>query len=188
LIYDDFVVYTNVSGKFQTQETNRVENMKHPIFIKSVGRLLLCFGIGIFLITRANKPKIDFQKLTGKITYLLNKLPNEEVRRDGKERYLQIENSDRVFNIFVGKDWSDFKPKFEIIDSLKVGDNIDLYFDDNSITESNQINNLTQYIDSNGKVFFIKGKMDETFGKFIIGISALSILILYLLKRYDKII
>lgn len=161
--------------------------MKHPIFIKSVGGLLFCFAIGIFLITRANKPKADFQKITGKITYLLNKLPNEEVRKNGKERYLQIENSERIFNIFVGKDWGDFKPEFEIIDSLKVGDNIDLYFDDNLKTESNQINSLTQYIDHNGKAFFIKGKMDETFGKFFIGISMLGILILFLLKRIGKI-
>jgi hypothetical protein len=162
--------------------------MKKPIFIKSVGGLLFCFAIGVFLMNRANKPKADFQKLTGKITYLLNKLPNEDVRNDGKERYLQLKNSDRIFNIFVGKDWGDFKPEFEIIDSLKVGDNIDLYFDDNFKTESHQINNLTQYIDNNGKAFFIKGKMDETFGKLLMGLSALGILILYLLKRNGKII
>lgn len=162
--------------------------MKHPIFIKSVVGLLFCFAIGIFLIARANKPKADFQKLTGKITYLLNKLPNEEVRKEGKERYLQLENSDRIFNIFVGRDWGDFKPKFEIIDSLKIGDNIELYYDDNYTTESNQINNLTQYIDNNGKAFFIKGKMDETFGKFLMGISTLGILVLFLLKRKGKII
>lgn len=162
--------------------------MKHPIFIKSVGGLLFCIAIGIFLLTRANKPKTDFQKLTGKITYLLNKLPNKEVRKDGKERYLQIENNERIFNIFVGKDWGDFKPEFEIIDSLKVGDSIDLYFDDNYKTESNQINNLTQYIDSNGKAYFIKGKMDETLGKFIISISVIGILLLLLLKRKSIII
>jgi len=161
--------------------------MKHPIFIKSVLGLLFCFVIGVFLITRANRPKADFQKLTGKITYLSNRLPNEDILKDGKERYLQIENSDRLFNIYVGKDWGDFKPKFEIIDSLKIGDNIDLYFDDNYKTESEQINNLTQYIDSNGKPYFIKGKMDTSFGMFLIGLSVLSILILYLLKRNGKI-
>lgn len=162
--------------------------MKKPIFVKSVGGLLFCLALGIFLIFRANKPKTDFQKITGEITYLANKLPNKEVLKDGKERYLQIEKSDRIFNIFVGKDWGDFKPEFEIIDSLKVGDNIDLYFDDNFKTESNQINNLTQYIDKNGKAFFIKGKMDETLGKFLLGISALGILILFLLKRNGRII
>jgi hypothetical protein len=162
--------------------------MKKTIFIKSVGGFLFCFVLGILLISRANKPKTDFLKLTGKITYFSNKLPNEEVQKNGKERYLKIENSDRIFNIFVGRDWGDFKPKFEIVDSLKVGDNIELYYDDNYKTESNQINNLTQYIDNNGKVFFIKGKMDETFGKYLMGISALSIMVLYLLKRSGKII
>ena len=61
-----------------------------PIFIKSVVGLLFCFVIGIFLINRANKPKAEFQKLTGKITYLLNKLPNEEVTNDDKERYCNL--------------------------------------------------------------------------------------------------
>jgi hypothetical protein len=162
--------------------------MKHPIYIKSVGGLLFCIALGIYLINRANKPKNEFHKLTGKVTYLQHKLPNEVVPKDGKERYLQIEKSDRIFKIFVGKDWGDFKPQFEIIDSLKVGDTVDLYYDDNIKTESNQINKLTQYIDKNGNTYYIKGKMDKTLGVLIIGISILGILILYHLKRNSKII
>lgn len=162
--------------------------MKHPIYIKSVGGLLFCIALGIYIINRAYKPKNEFHKLTGKVTYLQHKLPNEDVPKDGKERYLQIEKSDRIFKIFVGKDWGDFKPQFEIIDSLKVGDTVDLYYDDNIKTESNQINNLTQYIDKNGNTYYIKGKMDKTLGVLIIGISILGILILYYLKRNGKII
>lgn len=162
--------------------------MNHPIYIKSVGGLLFCIVLGIHLINRANAPKYEFHKLTGKVTYLQNKLPNEIVPNDGKERYLQIEKSDRIFKIFVGKDWGDFKPQFENIDSLNVGDNVDLFYDDNFKTESNQINNLTQYIDKNGNPYYIKGKIDKTFGVFIIGISILGILILYHLKINGKII
>lgn len=160
----------------------------HPVFAKSIVGLLSICIIGISLITRANKHKTDFYKLTGKITYLLNKLPNEEVRNNGKERYLQIENSNRIFKIFVGKEWGDFNPEFEIIDSLKIGDTIDLYFADSNQTESDQINHLTQYIDSNRKPYFIIGKRDRTFGKFAIGFAVLGILILILLKLKGKII
>uniref|UniRef100_UPI00404A54C2 hypothetical protein n=1 Tax=Flavobacterium sp. TaxID=239 RepID=UPI00404A54C2 len=161
--------------------------MKKPIFVKAVIALTFCSFMGIYLINRANKPKADFNKLSGKITHLVNELPGYDGGYDGKSRYLQIENSNRIFNIFVGRESGDFKPEYEIIDSLKVGDIIDLYYDDNFQTKSDQVNNLTRYIDKNGKPYFIKGDLDRSFGIFAIVISLLCIVALSILKKKGKI-
>ncbi|MEO8150244.1 MAG: hypothetical protein ABI723_21600 [Bacteroidia bacterium] len=163
-------------------------NNKKPIFTKALLGLSVCLVISVYLIIRAGKSKTDFIKLTGNITALTDQLDNPANTHEGKMRYIQLDNSERIFEIFIGKDAGDFKPDYEIIDSLKIGEKIDLYYDDNYKTKSHQINSLTQYIDRNGEPVFIRGGVDKIMGMVLMGLSIVMLIIILILKKAGKII
>lgn len=159
------------------------KSKQHPIFLKELLSLLFCLALSITVIVRANKLKSDFIHVKGKIIYLEKKLPNRDIQKKAKERYLQIDQSAKIFKIFVGKDWGDFKPQFEMIDSLQLGDSIDIYYDENFKTKTEQINSLVQYIDKNEKTYFVRGPEDKILGPFLLVFCLILILVLYFLKR-----
>ena len=108
-------------------------------------------------------------------------------RDTSKYRYLRIDSHPKIFELFIGKDFGDFKPKFEKVDTLSINDTITIYYDENFKTLDDPINRLTYYKDRGQEVIFIKGGWEKSLAIFIIGLSILIILVLIVLKRRGKI-
>lgn len=161
---------------------------QHPIFTKSLVGVITIIVLGSVILIRGTKGKTEFQTITGRITYLektYQELPN---RHHGKFRYLAIENYPRTFELFVGKDFGDFKPQFERIDDLRAGDNIVVYFEENSNETDARLNRLIQFIDKDGQPYFVRGSKDKTGGYSIIVIGILLGGLIFYLKKTGRII
>lgn len=123
----------------------------------------------------------------GKITYLDVTYQDYPNRDKGKYRYIQLNNYSRTFELFVGKDAGDFKPKMERVDSLQLGDIVTVYFDDRLNDQGDPINRLVYFIDKENKPFFVKGSWEKGLAWFLVGLSLTGIAILVILKRKGKI-
>ena len=145
-------------------------------------------ALGFLLFTRADKSKSSFQNVSGIITSFSNSIESFPDKDSSKFRYLQLDNSPKTFELFIGKGSGDFRPKFEKIDDLKIGDSVLIYFDENYKTQQDPINRLVYFIDKGGEAIFIKDGFEKYLACFIIGISLISILTLVILKRKGKII
>jgi hypothetical protein len=161
---------------------------KHPVFLKSISGLIFAMALGFLLFTRSEKSKSSFQNVRGIITSFGNSNESFPDKDSSKFRYLQIGNFPKTFELFIGKGSGDFKPKFEKIDDLKIGDSVTIYFDENLKTQQDPINRLAYFIDKGEEAIFIKGDFEKYLAYFIIGISLISILTLVMLKRKGKII
>ena len=73
-------------------------------------------SVSTYCLSRSEKPKEEFIKVEGVITYLKNSYKQFPARSSTKFRYLMIDKSERVFEIFIGKEAGDFKPDLEKID------------------------------------------------------------------------
>ena len=142
----------------------------------------------LFYIQLNSKEKFEYEKITGQITYLDNQLGNLPVRDFGKYRYLQIDNYKYPFEIFVGSESGDFKPKFEQIDKLELGNTVTIYFyqTDNSVKEN--INRFVQFIDKENISYFERGNSSKTIGGVIISICVLLLIggvVLWKMRKID---
>lgn len=123
----------------------------------------------LYLINRDSKEKNSYEAVTGRIIYYgksLNIRPNEEA---AKQRHLEIDAYPLPFDIFIGKDFGDFKPKFEQVDKLKIGDTITVYFYETNQDFNDGINRNLQYIDKGDESYFERGSSKNAFGYGMIG-------------------
>ena len=144
---------------------------QYPVFAKSLAGVVTIFILGCIILIRGVKDKHEFHQLTGKIVFVGRTFEELPLRHAGKYRYLSIDNYPKIFTIFVGKDFGDFKPHLERIDDLKVGDEIVLYFDEDEKETDKRLNRLIQYIDKNGKPYFMRGSKDKNGGYIFIGLG-----------------
>jgi hypothetical protein len=155
----------------------------YPVFSKGIISLIGVIILSVFLYLRADKEKTAFDKVTGHVIYFANSYENFPLRDKNKYRYLAIDDYPKVFEIFVGKEAGDFKPKFEQIDRLKKGDEITVYFDD----QEDPINRLAYFIDRGSESIFIKGSWEKGLAYFLVGLSIGILILLVVLKRRGKI-
>lgn len=151
--------------------------------------LLACgfiFISGIYLTIRGSKEKVDFPVTKGKIDYLDSTFANYTPR---DTRYIHVESSPIVFQLFIGKETGDFSPKFEQLDKLKLGDEISIYYADKSALQKNSdvFNKTVQFIDKNNDAYFIRGNKDKYGGYFFIIFGILMTLFVFILKHFGKI-
>jgi hypothetical protein len=111
----------------------------------------------LVMIYRSTKEKTDYDQLSGKITYLNERLGNLPYRDLGRYRYLKIDGYQYPFEIYA----DDQAP---LMDSLKTGDMITIYFYQTNNTIEEGINRFTQFIEKGDKLYFKRGN-------FIIGLS-----------------
>ena len=156
---------------------------KKSIFKKSISALLLSIVICLFFLQRADKAKNLFSKINGVIISLDKINDNYPGKDSSKFRYLQTDNYPKPFELFIGKDAGDFKPKFENIDNLKLGDSITVYFDESYKTQNKPVNNLVYFIDKGLEPFFIEGNSKKNLIYGIIGFCAIFVLVLLILKK-----
>ena len=150
--------------------------------------MVLVIIAGIYFLQRDNKPKTSFQKIAGRVVSISKTNDNYPGKDAAKYRYLQIDNYEKPFELFVGKSAGDFKPLFENIDGLSTGDSVTIYFDETYQTSAAPVNNLAHFIDRGKEPFFIEGNSKKHLLYGIIIFCILFIPVLYILKKKGKII
>jgi hypothetical protein len=160
---------------------------EYVYFYEGLYGVITIIVVSIIILIRGGKEKSDFHQMKRKITYLEKTFEKFPPRNPGKYRYILIENYPKAIELFVGKDFGDFKPKFERIDDLKIGDTIKIYFDENKTETDDRINRLVQFIDKNNEPYFVRSNADSYLGYFVLGIGILLGLFLFYLKKIGKI-
>ena len=161
---------------------------QYPVFKKSLAGIITVIILGSFILVRGTKEKSQFHHVTGKITYIGKVYEELPVRDRGKYRYLSIDTYPKMFELFIGKDFGDFKPKYDKINSLKEGDDIVVYYDSDSKETDIRLNRLVQFIDKDGSPYFVRGSKDKNFGFFLIGMGILLGGVILYLNKTGKII
>ena len=137
---------------------------QYQIFNQSLAGVITIIVLSSFVLFRGTKDKSEFKKVSGNVVYLdktFQELPN---RHQGKYRYLMIDNYPKAFELFIGKDPGDFKPDYENIDSLEVGDEITIFYDETNRETDPRINRLLQFIDKQNQSYYIRGRHDKFLG------------------------
>ncbi len=155
------------------------------ILLKSIFGISTLLFLGVSAYLRTGLKKEEFQKITGRITYLEKAFQQFPTRDIGKYRYIRLDNYPEVFEIFIGKDRGDFKPDFEKIDSLKVGDEITVYQDDEGI-QRRSVNSIVSFIDRGNEAMFIRGDWRRTGAYIAIGGSLVIFLLVCMVEWKEK--
>lgn len=167
-------------------------NDPKPIFIKWLWGAVFILFFGLFLLWRSSKNKQEYYKISGRIILLEKYFEAEKKSKKGKHRYLKIDSHQEIMRLFIGKDFGDFSPSFEKIDSLKIGDLIDIFYATETPFQRNtsisELNTTVQFIDKNNRPFFIRGTKDKYGSYFFIITGIASIIFLLFLKRKRLII
>ena len=153
---------------------------------KVFGAVFMFLIMSFYLITRSDKPREEFQYQKGTISYLSKVNPfkrNSEPR--SKDVYLILNEHERVFELFTGSDKGDFSPRVNKLEDLDVGDEVEIYFEENNKTKREQVNRLLQYLDKKGDLIYLRSKADKFIGFFILGGSGL-LLILGIYMRIES--
>ncbi len=148
-------------------------------------KIIVCtLAIG-YVFFPGSKNKANLRRVNG------ISLKNSNKSYEGKDsfnyRFLEITNYKKPFEIFLGKESGDFKPDFQNVDVIKVGDSISIYYDESLHTRSSFVNNLTYFIDRNEEAIYVKGKSAaiKVYGLLIFTIL-MSAIIIYLSMRFNK--
>lgn len=145
----------------------------------------------IFILRRGEAPRQEFQKVSGRITYLDDVSPDVELRYDAKKRFLVVDGRPPVFELFIGMDAMDFSPDLQMIDSLNVGDTIDVYYDVRRrigpAAGFNPHNLLAYYIDQDSRPMFRMGSRYNKLAWFLIGLCAVMMAVLVIMNKNGRI-
>lgn len=125
--------------------------------------------------------------ISGSINYIgntFNDLPNRDL---GKYRYIRIDQYPYIIELFVGKDAGDFKPRYENIDQLKVGDAIKVYGYETSATAKEGVNRTIQFIEKDNVLFYEHGSASKMVGFSIMIIAILLTVFGFIMWKKGKI-
>ena len=163
------------------------EKYKHPVFLKSLFGAATILAFGIYLFTRGIKEKDDFNKITGQIVYYSDNYLDFKQNHDYPNKYLQINNYPRVFEIGLPADTSNKSYIFKY-KQIMLGDAIDIYFDENTFENDQRVNREMRYIDKNRETIFLNEPNDKTAGLCFTGVGFLISAGLIILKLSGRII
>ena len=157
------------------------------IFLQSVISAVSIIIAGVFLLFRSHETRSDMSTIVGPLLEVKMELAGHPDRHIGKLRYLKIGGYSKYFEVFVGKDWGDFSPAYERIDSLKTGEILTVYHSadhtSNESTDDELINRDTQFIDKQSQPYFIRGSKDRYFSYFAIGMGTGLVISLFILRK-----
>jgi hypothetical protein len=157
-------------------------NFRSILFISIIPLLL-----GLYLLSVQFGDRNSFLQTKGRIVYLSDRIDKISDTLSGKHRFLALDSYPYVFNLFIGKDFGDFSPKYENIDKLHLGDWVTVYYEHEPRYSDNKINYSAQYIDNASINFFERGGKAAYIGCFSIFTALLLVVIGYYLKRKGKI-
>ena len=140
-----------------------------PINVRGILAISVIIVIGAVWHIKANtKSRTEYQRITSEINYLgktLGKMPHRNI---GKYRYLQLAGYVYPFEMFIGNDVGDFKPKYEQIDRLRIGDTITVYYYETDNTRDEQVNRFVQFIENDGTIYYERGNSARSVGIILI--------------------
>lgn len=145
---------------------------------KVFGAVVMFIMMAGYLITRSDKPREEFIYQKGTISYLsqIHPLRPQSDPRP-KDVYLILNEYERIFELFTGEDTGDFSPRVNRLNELKVGDEIEIYFEETAKTQRQQVNRLLQYLDKEGDLYYLRSEADKYIGFFILGCSGLLLML-----------
>jgi hypothetical protein len=159
-----------------------------PINLRGIIAVSIALTVIMIVYIQLNsKEKIEYEQSTGQITYFDKQLGNFPIRNLGKYRYLKIDNYEHSFEIFVGSEKGDFKPKFEQIDKLNLGDTITVFYYQTSAVLDEGLNRFVQFIDKEDVSYFERGNSNKTLGIVVISICVLLLISGIVLWKKKKI-
>ena len=127
--------------------------------------------VSIYYLTTTYKLKREFHNITGSVEWVSMKYGDLPQRDFSKYRYLKIDNFSRPFELFVGKEGGDFSPALDKIDSLKSGDEVTIYYDENFRTVLEPVNRLPYFIDRGANPVFIFSPSQRHLAWIMVGLS-----------------
>ena len=133
----------------------------------SIVCLLLSILMGNYLVQNSMN-KEEYSSVTGYIEFLDSTYKDHPSRHMGKYRYLKLSGYNYPFELFIGNDAGDFKPKFEQIDNLKQHDLVTTYYYETEDTFEDQLNRFAQFIDKNEDSYYEKGNSHRVLGYIVI--------------------
>lgn len=154
-----------------------INNVRGIIFTS-----IIILGFGFFITKNNSKKKEEYSKSTGYIEYFDKKTQNLPPRHEGDFRYLKINSYSYLFEIYEP---NSEKTKMSI-DDLKVGNKIDIYYYETSDTQNSELNRFTQFIDKEGKPYFIRNGFQMQLGFVVIGLSIFMIVMAFGLWKIGK--
>jgi hypothetical protein len=146
--------------------------------------LIICAFV---IIQRSSKSKSEYDRITGVVTMIGKSFGDLPYRDLGKYRYIKLEGYSYPFELFIGNESGDFKPKFEKIDGLNVGDTISVYGYETSNTQEVGVNRFAQFIEKHNELYFERGSSGKTLGFVILGLSTLLVLFSFIMLKLKKI-
>jgi hypothetical protein len=126
-------------------------------------------------------------KVVGPLLEAKMELSGHPDRHIGKLRYLKIGGYTKYFEVFIGKDFGDFSPAYERIDSLKTGNLLTVYYSEdqlsNKATDDELINRDAQFIDKQNQPYFIRGSKDRYGSYFFMSVGICLVVTLLILEK-----
>lgn len=156
-----------------------------PIHISVRGVLvasLIIAALSIFVIRNSSKEKLEYESINGKIEYIGKEYQHLPTRHKGDFRYLLVEGYPYPFEIYEPNS----KPTVNVIDDLRVGDIVDIYFYEIDNTHKIGINKFTQFIDKNRTPYFIRNSFQKSLGYLILGMCLLLNIGSFILWKFKK--
>jgi hypothetical protein len=160
-------------------------NHKHPIFLKSLFGVATILFFGLYLTFRGVKEKKDFIHSRGQVNYYADNYSDIN-RPNGKYKYLTVDSYNRPFELYVPESQTE-KYTFKY-DAIKIGDVIDIYFDENNFAADKRTNMSMRFIDKNGERIFFSNPNDTVAGFCFIGVGLAIMLTLIILRQKGKIV
>jgi hypothetical protein len=139
-------------------------------------------GCGMAIVLMNAKDKLAYTKNTGTIQYLDTKYEQLPFRHRGDYRYLKVDTYPFVFEIYQPNS----EPTRMTIDSLQVGDNIDIFYYETADTRNIRLNRFTQFIDKEGQPHFVRNRFKQKLGWAIVGLSVLLNALAFLFWKKGK--
>lgn len=145
---------------------------------------IVIFVLGFFIVKNNSKEKNEYQKTTGVVEFLERKFQNLPTMDNENFRYIKIDTYPYVFEIYA----PDSEPTNYIINDLKLGDTIDVYYYEISKTHKIGVNKFLQFIDKDEKAYFIRNGFQKNLGYFVLFLGIAINLMSFVLWKMKKIV
>lgn len=141
----------------------------HTSFRGLVLAALLVLGLGTYVWVQHSRPKADYSRLEGKITYLAPQYQQWPVRHRGDFRYLIVDSYPLAFEIYLPNS----RPGTLRLDDLKPGDLVEVYYFESPDPPTDGLNKFAQFIDQQGEAVFVRNDFRASLGKILVGLAIL---------------
>lgn len=148
------------------------------IFVTSI----IFIALSLYLIVLNSKTKDEYSQAVGIVKHIDDKYQDYPKRHKGDFRYLIIDSYQYPFQIYMPNEIKSRKS----LDNLKIGDEVKVYYYENSSTYKNRINNFAQFVDMGETPYFIRGDFQKKIGYWMVGFSLLLNLFSYFLWKRKK--